>query len=64
MDLKTRYERIKTKTIQVFEEQPVAAIAAAAALLAAGAKLMDANTRRKNSKTWKDEVERRKMLGY
>lgn len=59
--MKERLERIKTRTLEIAEQNPVACIAAAGALLAGGAKLMDANTRRKNAKVWKDEVERRRL---
>lgn len=59
--MKERLERIKTRTLEIIEQNPVACIAATGALLAGGAKLMDANTRRKNAKVWKDEVERRRL---
>lgn len=48
-------EQIKTR----ISENPVAAMAAAGALLAGVSKLINANTARKNSKTWAREVQRR-----
>lgn len=41
------------------EEQPLVAAGIGAALLAGAAKLLNANTARANSKTWKREVKRR-----
>lgn len=41
------------------EEQPLIAAGIAAGLLSGVAKLMNANTSRKNSNTWKREVNRR-----
>ena len=63
-EFKARLERIKNRALQIAEQNPVATVAAVGALLAGGAKLMDANTRRKNAKVWKDEVERRRMNVY
>ena len=48
-----------TKLVEKFEENPGFIIAAAGALFAGAAKLMNANTSRKNAKTWKNEVDRR-----
>jgi hypothetical protein len=42
------------------EENPLVAATIGAGLLTAFSKLLDANTRRKNSKTWSREVERRR----
>lgn len=41
------------------EDNPLAAAGVGAALLAGVAKLMDANTKRVNAKTYKKEVDRR-----
>jgi hypothetical protein len=41
------------------EENPLVAAGIGAALLTGAAKLMNANTQRKNSKTWDREVRRR-----
>lgn len=41
------------------EEQPLIALGVVSAALSGVAKLMNANTTRKNSKTWKKEVDRR-----
>jgi hypothetical protein len=41
------------------EENPLVAAGVGAALLNGAAKLLNANTSRKNSKTWKKEVARR-----
>ncbi len=43
------------------EENPIAALAVAAAVITASTKLMQAVTERENSKTWKQEVQRRSM---
>lgn len=54
---------IDTDTIkQKIEENPILAVGATAALLSGAAKLMNANTARKNSKTWSREVARRSKL--
>lgn len=51
---------IDTSRIQrKFEENPALMMAAAGTLFAGAAKLMNANTSRKNSTTWKREVRRR-----
>jgi len=41
------------------EEQPLIALGVVSAALSGAAKLMNANTARKNSKTWSKEVKRR-----
>jgi hypothetical protein len=41
------------------EEQPLLAAGIGAALLSGAVKLMNANTNRKNAKTWSREVKRR-----
>lgn len=41
------------------EDQPLVAAGVAAALLSGAAKLLNANTARSNSRTWKREVKRR-----
>lgn len=41
------------------EEQPLIAVGIGAALLSGAAKLLNASTARKNSKTWRREVKRR-----
>lgn len=41
------------------EEQPLIALGVVSAALSGAAKLMNANTSRKNSKTWNREVKRR-----
>lgn len=51
------WNRIK----QVWEENPIAVIVVASLAVTAGAKLMDANTERRNSHTWEKEVQRRTM---
>lgn len=49
-----------TKLKAQIQEQPLVAAGIGAALLSGAAKLMNANTGRKNSKTWRQEVTRRK----
>lgn len=41
------------------EEQPLIALGVASAALSGAAKLLNANTNRRNSKTWNREVKRR-----
>lgn len=41
------------------EEQPLIALGVVSAALSGAAKLMNANSARRNSKTWKQEVKRR-----
>ena len=48
-----------TKLKQQVEENPLLAMGVVAALLTGASKLMNANTARANSKTWKREVRRR-----
>lgn len=48
-----------TKLKSQIEENPLVAAGIGAALLQAAAKLMQANTQRKYSKTWAKEVNRR-----
>lgn len=54
-------ERFFDNLMRQAEENPVMAMAAAAALLTAVSKLMNANTDARNSKTWNAEVNRRIM---
>lgn len=54
-----KFEFDTTKLKKQIEENPLVAAGIGAAILSGGAKLMNANTARKNSKTWKREVERR-----
>jgi hypothetical protein len=51
-----------TKLKRQVEENPLVAAGIGAALLQAAAKLMQANTQRKNSKTWAKEVNRRTTI--
>lgn len=48
-----------TKLKEQIEDNPLVAAGIGAALLNGAAKLMNANTNRKNSKTWSREVKRR-----
>lgn len=48
-----------TKLKHQIEENPLVAAGIFAAVLQGGAKLMQANTQRKNSKVWAKEVNRR-----
>lgn len=48
-----------TKLKHQVEENPLLAAGIGAAVLTGAAKLMNANTARKNSKTWQREVKRR-----
>lgn len=51
------YRNLKTQV----EEHPMEAIMIASVAATAGAKLMQSNANRRNSKTWAREVERRRM---
>jgi hypothetical protein len=48
-----------SKLKEQVEDNPLVAAGIGAALLTGAAKLMNANTARKNAKTWKREVKRR-----
>lgn len=48
-----------TKFKQQIVDNPLVAAGVGAALLSGAAKLMNANTRRKNANTWQKEVRRR-----
>lgn len=48
-----------TKLKQQVEDNPLFAAGVAAGLLGGAAKLLDANTKRQNAKTWRREVKRR-----
>lgn len=48
-----------TKLKQQVQDQPLVAAGIGAALLSGAAKLMNANTGRRNAKTWRREVVRR-----
>lgn len=50
---------VKDSFKKAFEQDPVVATGVGAAVIIAIAKLMDANTNRKNSKSWKRETIRR-----
>lgn len=51
-----------TKLKRQIEENPLLAATIGAAVLQGAAKLMNANTQRKNSKTWAKEVNRRTTI--
>ena len=62
-------EKLKTNIARTIEEQPLLVLAAVAAVLTGGAAAMDANTKRRNSKTqkqyanaWELEVQRRRYM--
>lgn len=54
---KPNFDTTKLKT--QLEENPLIGLGLGAALLSGAAKLLNANTARKNSKTWRREVVRR-----
>lgn len=51
-----------TQLKKQIEDNPLVAAGIGAALLTGAAKLMNANTQRKNSKTWSREVRRRENM--
>lgn len=51
-----------TKLKEQVEDNPVVFLGALGIVLSGAAKLMNANTQRKNSKTWNREVARREKL--
>ena len=59
MSLKDDARRIKNRTITAFEENPILVMGMGAAALSGVAKLMNARTNQKNSKTYRREVARR-----
>lgn len=59
MSAKKKYEDLKAKAIQLFEERPLETIATVSAAALAVAKLVGSITEARNAKTWKREVERR-----
>jgi len=50
------------KIKQTWEENPLVVIGIGAVAVNAAAKLMDANTRRQNARSWEIEVERRNRM--
>ena len=54
-----KFEFDTTKLKHQVEENPLVAAGLLAAILSGGAKLMNANTGRRNAKTWRREVTRR-----
>ena len=59
MQVNLNTDNIKAKLKKAWDEQPALVLAAGATALTGIAKLMQANTNRKNSKTWRKEVDRR-----
>lgn len=53
------WNRVKTATVKAYEDNAVVFIGAAGIALTGVAKLVSANTERKNSKTYRKEVDRR-----
>lgn len=58
---KKKYEDLKAKAIQLFEERPLETIAAISAAALAAAKMINSVTEARNAKTWKREVQRREQ---
>jgi hypothetical protein len=58
---KKKFEDLKAKAIQLFEERPLETIATISAAALAIAKVMNSVTEARNAKTWKREVERREQ---
>lgn len=59
MTAKKKYEQIKAKAIQLFEERPLETLAVASMTITAVAKLISSATQARNSRTWQREVDRR-----
>ena len=59
MQININVDGIKAKLQKAWDEQPALCLAAGATALTGVAKLINANTARKNSKTWRKEVDRR-----
>lgn len=55
-------QKLRDRIKATVEEYPLESALVAIGLLTATAKVMQANTERKNSKTWAREVERRRMM--
>lgn len=55
-------KRYFTRLREAAEERPLEALAIGAIAVTATAKIINANTERRNSTTWQKEVERRRMM--
>jgi len=64
MNAKKKFEDVKNRAIQLFEERPLETIAALALAATATAKLISSITEARNSATWKREVQRREQSQY
>ena len=56
---KKKFNDVKAKAIQLFEDRPLETIATISAAALATAKLISSITEARNSATWKREVQRR-----
>ena len=59
MSASQTWTRVKNATLKAYEDNAVLFIGAAGVTLTGVAKLVSANTERKNSKTYRKEVDRR-----
>lgn len=59
MSIKTKFNVVTTRAVQLLEERPLETIAVISAAALAAAKLISAVTEARNSETWKREVRRR-----
>lgn len=59
MQININADKIKADLRRAWEENTALVLVAGATALTGVAKLMNANTERKNSKTWRKEVDRR-----
>ncbi len=53
---------IQSKAKRLWDENPLVCVVVGIAAANAGAKLMNANSSRKNTKTWEKEVKRRERM--
>lgn len=60
MQININFDKTKAQLKRAWEANPTGCIVAGAAAVTAAAKLMDANSRRKNAQAWKLEVDRRR----
>lgn len=59
MSAASTWNDVKTRVKKAFDDNPILFIGVSAGAIQATAKLIQANTERKNAKTWRHEVKRR-----
>lgn len=62
MNININLDNTKAQLKRAWEENPIQVILAAGVAMTASAKLLGAVTDARNARTWKKEVERRRMM--